>query len=64
MSINLLNGKNVLTEGCVSEGAFGHPHVTNVFIIIRLVKSEVLEFIRPGGTNKWIVLGESCQDFI
>ena len=29
----------------------------------RVVKRGVLEFIRPGGTNKWILLCESRQDF-
>ena len=30
----------------------------------RLVERELLEFIIPGGTKKWIILLESCQDFL
>ena len=30
----------------------------------RLVEREVLEFIIPGGTKKWIILRELCQEFL
>ena len=40
------------------------PYITDIFALNRVVRREVLEFIRPGGMNKWIILGESCQDFL
>ena len=39
-------------------------HVTGVFIMHRVVEWEVLEFIIPGGTKKWILLCESRQEFL
>ena len=30
----------------------------------RVVERELLEFIIPGRTNNWILLIESCQDFL
>ena len=29
----------------------------------KVFEQELLEFIIPGGTKKWILLLESCQDF-
>ena len=36
----------------------------DVFIIHRVIKQDVLQFIRPGGTKKCIILYLSRQDFI
>ena len=30
----------------------------------RVVEQELLDFIIPGGTKKWILLRESCKYFI
>ena len=32
--------------------------------MLRVVKQEVLEFIIPGGTKKWIILREVFQDVL
>ena len=39
------------------------PQVTDVLVMLRVVKREVLEFVRPGETKNWIFC-ESRQDFI
>ena len=39
-------------------------HVTDVLVIRSVFRQEVLEFIIPGGTKKWVLLSESCQDFL
>ena len=62
--ITLQNGKNSVTEGCVREEVSVCPHGTYLFIIHRVVKRGVLEFIRPCGIKKWILLGESRQEFL
>ena len=40
------------------------PHVTDVFLIGSVIKQEILEFIRPGGMKKWILLCELHQEFL
>ena len=62
--ITPLGSKNAVTEGCVRGKESILPHITYVFTMHRVVRREVLEFIRPGETKKWIILGESCQDFL
>ena len=64
MRITLIDGKNAVTEGCVRVQASVLPYVTDIFVIFREVEWEVLEFIIPGGKNKWILLNESRQYFI
>ena len=41
-----------------------YPYVTDVFIMLRVVEQEVLEFIIPVGMKKWIILRELIQDFL
>ena len=62
--ITLHSGKNAFKEWCVRGEAYIHRHVTDVFVILMLVKREVFEFIIPRGTKNWILLGELRQDFI
>ena len=40
------------------------PHVTDVFILHRVVEWEVLEFILPSGIENWILFHELPQDFL
>ena len=58
--ITLLGGKNMVTEECVRGKEYVLPHITYVFEMHRVVRLEVLGFIRLGETKKWIILGESC----
>ena len=55
--------KKAVIEGCVRGKDSVLPHITYVFTILRVVRLEVLEFIRPDETKKWIILGKSYQDF-
>ena len=55
--ITLHVGNNAATEGCVREEASDRPHVTDVFVVHRLVELELIEFIRPHGTKNWIIFG-------
>ena len=41
-----------------------HPTVKDVFVMCRVVEQEVLEFIIPGGTKKWIVFCMLRQEFL
>ena len=36
-------------------------YVSNDFVMIKLVKGDILEFIRVGGKKKWVALCESHQ---
>ena len=56
ISTTLLGGKNTVTEGCVKIKAYVRPHVIDVFVMRRVVKQEVLEFIIPCGMKKWFIL--------
>ena len=40
------------------------PYITDVFIMLRVFKQEVLEFRIPGGMKKWIIFRELRQDFL
>ena len=62
--ITLLSSKNAVNKGCVRGEEYVLPHVTDVFAMHRVVRREVLEFIRPGGIKRWIILDESCQEFL
>ena len=44
--------------------ALFRPHITDVFVMRRLVKREILEFIVPGGTNRWVILSWLSQDLL
>ena len=54
----------MVTEGCVRGKEAILPHTTYVFAMHRVVRPDVPEFIRPGETKKWIILDESCQNFL
>ena len=62
--VTINNGKNTVMEGCARGEASVCSHITDVFVMHRVVKREVLEFIRPRGTKNWILLGESCHGFL
>ena len=64
MRITLHNGKNVVMEGCARGEAYLRPHITDVFVMCRVVEQDILEFIRPRGTKNWTILGESCHEFL
>ena len=40
------------------------PRVSDTITMHKVVKGDIIEFIRRGGTNKWIMLCESHQDWI
>ena len=54
--ITLLNDNNEVTEWCVRGEAYVLPRVTYVFVMRKLVEREIIQFIRPGGTNNWNIL--------
>ena len=62
--ITIYDGKNALTDGCVRGEASICSHITDEFVMHRVVKWEVLEFTRPRGTKNWILLGDLCQVFL
>ena len=62
--ITLHKGKNKVADGCVRRKASVRTHVADVFVIRRVDKQELLEFIIPCGTKKWIILGELRQYFL
>ena len=39
-------------------------HITGDLVMHKLVEWEVIEFIRPGVTNNWILMCDLRQDFI
>ena len=39
-------------------------HGTDFFVTCRVVEREFIDLIIPGGTKKWIILRESCQEFL
>ena len=49
--INFHGGNNVVKDGCVRGGSYVCPRVTDVFVMRRVVKREVLQFIIPRGTK-------------
>ena len=40
------------------------PRVTDDLVIYKAVEQDVLDFIRPGGTNNLILLCDLCQNFL
>ena len=38
--------------------------MTDVSVMHKLVEREVLEFLRPGGTKKWVILRDLRQGFL
>ena len=47
--ITLLDSKNVVMGQCVRGEASIRSYVNDVFVMLRVVEWEILEFIRPGG---------------
>ena len=43
--------KNTVTEGCVRGEVYFYSHITDVFVMCRVVEQDILEFIRPRGTK-------------
>ena len=62
--ITVLGNNNLVNKWCVRGEEYVLPHVTAIFAMHRVVRQEVLEFIRPRGMKKWIILDESCQEFL
>ena len=49
--------------GCVRDKAYVRPHVSYEVVMCVLFKGGVLEFIGSLGTNSWVVLRESLQNW-
>ena len=49
----------------LSEGYYSvYPHVTYDFLVYRVVEEDLLGFIRPGVTNRWVLMCDLCQPFL
>ena len=62
-SITLNKVNNTVMEGCARGEVSVYPRVTDLFVMRRVVKQEVHEFIIPRGMKNRVLLGESHQEF-
>ena len=58
--INLHDGNNVVKEGCVRGGSSVRPRVTDVFVIRRVVKREVLKFLNTSWNKELDSFGRAA----
>ena len=59
--ITLHDRNNDVIEGYARGEVYVRPHITDFFLVLKLVEREVLEFTIPFGEKKWILLAQSHQ---